>query len=421
MVVFGGLAAVLVARPAWNLAVPAYEVYRARSALLAADPEGALEWLRLAEARQPDRAEVQYLLATAHRRAGQLGEVMKHLQHAGELGWPKKDLKRQRMMMLFEMGDVRAAEPYLQKLLAQGANDGTAEEVYEALVRGYLTEFRVREAVVCLDLWIAWRPRSIPPRHWRTEVYRRVRDAPRLQAELNEILRIEPCRASERVALGESLLESNQVEQALDQFESCRRQAPKDARVLVGLGLCRHRLGRHDEAQRDLEAALAMDTDDVHRTAALVALGELATEAGELETAVDHFQQASRLSPADPRPRYALGSALSQIGRADLAKPSFERWRALSDQNSRMLHIVRELVTASNDTALRLEAAEILLDQGRKEEAVRWLLSALRYHPTLREAHAKLADYFDDQGDVQRARRHRDAAKYGAELAEATP
>jgi Flp pilus assembly protein TadD len=346
---------------------------------------------------------------------------MTHLHRAGELGWPKKDLKRQRMMMLFEMGHVRTAEPYLEKLLAQGTDDGTADEVYEALVRGYLTEFRVREAVACLDFWIAWRPRSIPPRHWRTEVYRRVRDAPSLQAELHEILRIEPRRLSERVALGESYLESNQVQQALEQFELCRRQAPDDARVLVGLGSCEHRLGRHDEARRELLAALAKDPDDVHCSAALAALGELATEAGDLEMAVRYFQKASQLSPADPRPQYALGSALSQIGKAELAKPFFERWRVLSDQNGRMLHIVRELVTASDDTRLRLEAAEILLDQGRKDDAARWLLSALRYDPKLREAHAKLGDYFDDQGDAQRARRHRDAARFGTELAEATP
>src|SRR5690349_12604405 len=131
VVVTGSLVAALVAGLAWNRGLAAYQVYRARGALLAAEPEAALEWLRAAEMRQPDRADIPYLLATAHRRAGQLGAVLSHLQRADELGWPKKDLKRQRMMMLFETGNVRDAEPYLQKQLAQGCSDGTAEEVYE--------------------------------------------------------------------------------------------------------------------------------------------------------------------------------------------------------------------------------------------------------------------------------------------------
>jgi tetratricopeptide (TPR) repeat protein len=418
--IISGLAitAALTAKPAWQRGLVAFEVYQARSALDNAEPEVALDWLHGAEESRPDRADVQYLLAVSKRRSGHLGEVMQHLHRAEALGWRKKDLKRQRMMMLFQMGSLHQAEPYLLKLIDDGAPDETAEEVYDALVRGYLTEFRVREAAVCLEHWIQWRPRSILPRIWRTEIYGAVNDIEQLQAELGEILRIDPRRLPQRISLANSLLDVSRVEQALAQYEIGQQQAPHDARVLLGLGLCHQRLGKTAEARRELESALGGQLDDAQRLNALMALGELASEATDLDQASRHFDAAVRLAPYEPAPVYAFGTTLSKMGEPELAKQHLERSGVLSQQAERLKEINRELIGFADDAALRVEAARIMRRQNRKEEAARWMISALRYEPTLREAHDVLADYFEEQGDVELAQRHRAAARDGTELAE---
>ena len=67
----------------------------ARRALSVGDVEAAIPCLERARRLQPDRAAVQYLLAVAKRRNGQLDEFAQHLQRAEELGWDQADIERQ--------------------------------------------------------------------------------------------------------------------------------------------------------------------------------------------------------------------------------------------------------------------------------------------------------------------------------------
>jgi tetratricopeptide (TPR) repeat protein len=281
-----------------------------------------------------------------------------------------------------------------------------------------MSEFRVHEAAVCLEHWIALRPRSIPPRVWRTEIYGVLESTEKLQAELREILRIDPRRLSQRISLATSLLDVSRVEEALAEYEIARRQAPRDPRVLLGLGLCHRRLGTVAQARGELASALAGVLDDAQRSSALMALGDLALQTRDVEQAAGYFEDAMRLTPHEPAAAYALGTTLSKLGRAEMARQHLERSRILDRQMDRLHDIYSQLIRNTNDAKLRAEAATILRAQNRTQEAAKWMISALRYEPTLREAHQLLADYFEDQGEVQLAQRHRAAARDGTQVAE---
>jgi tetratricopeptide (TPR) repeat protein len=419
------LAAVaLVVAPVGRHALISFDLYRARRALEDVNFELASDWLQAAERRQPERGDVQYWLAVTYRRHAQYRRAIERLQRAEALGWPKSDLERQRKMILFQQGDVTQSEPYLKKLLELGVSDDVAEDVYESMSIGYLAEHRLDDAALCLKYWIEWRPNSL--RAWLLRAHFQSVVAPhseRLEADLREVLRISPGRVAERLALAELLLRQMRVDEALDECETCRRQAPDDRRVQMGFGLCHHRQGRLEEAKRELESAVTparagepgLDPDALTR--ALTTLGQIASSTRDFESAARYYKEAVKQAPHDPGAAYGLGTTLKMLGDDVRAGPYLQRSQTLMSQSERLSEIRVALGKDPTNLALRVETATILLDQGRKAEAAGWMTSALYHEPTLRVAHEFLADFFDEQGASELGQRHREAARNGTEMA----
>jgi tetratricopeptide (TPR) repeat protein len=408
------VAAAALAPLAWWAAPGAlvrYDLLRARRALAELEPDAASIWLRSALVRAPDRAEIHFLLGSTLRRGRSYRPAKQCFDQAERLGWSKRDLERERMMMRFQTGQIEQAEPYLRKLLEQDLGDEAAEDIYEALVMGYLTEFRVAEARTCLNYWVEWRPESVRARIWRAQYFGSMQDEAKLQTELREVLRIEPRRLHERMWLAQSLADQNQVEAALDECEIAGRQAPGDPRVSLVLGLCRFKQGREDEAQRELETAAAKLVDPRRRLQALGLLGQIASAAGDYRRAIRHYETALQCDPSDASSEYGLGTALAKLGSQEAAEPHLKRSRELEAQFNRMNDINSMLTKDIENVDLRLEAAQIARNQGRKNDAAIWMLSALRYDPQRREAHELLAEYFAAEGETALARDHREMAE----------
>jgi tetratricopeptide (TPR) repeat protein len=413
------VAAVVTALVAWR-ATPGvmvrYDMLRARRAMANLELDAACAWLQTAAAREPERAEIQYLLGSAHRRARRYRPAKQCFERAERLGWSKRDLEREQMMMTFQTGNIEQAEPYLRKLLERPSSDDTAEDIYEALAMGYMTEFRVSEAHLCLDLWIEWRPNSARARIWRAQFFGSMQDEGKLQDELRDVLRIDPTRRVERMWLAQSLVDQNQVEAALEQCEIGRRQAPDDPQVQMVLGLCHFKQGRQDEARHELEAAAAKVADPRRKLQALVLLGQIALAAGDYERAVSHYKAAVECSPSDASAEYGLGTALSKLGRQAEGEPHLRRSRLLETQSDRLNDINSALIKDVGNIELRLEAAQISIEQGRLSDAAIWMLSALRYDPNQREANAFLAEYYQAQGEADLAQSHRALARGRGEV-----
>ncbi|HUY34564.1 MAG TPA: tetratricopeptide repeat protein [Pirellulales bacterium] len=402
---------VWLARPLARGAMLRLDLHRARDALAEKRLDQAITWLEAAEGRRPDEVEAQYLLGVANRRLGRYYIAKEKFAIAERLGWPKKDLERQRNLMLFQMGYLREAELYLIGLLETDVADDDAAEIYDALAAGYLAEFRIFEAMACLDHWLAWQPRSIPAHQSRAEVMLSLNRNGDYQAELREILKIDPSRIAERLALAQWLSDETQVDEALAECELCRRQAPDDARVHLIMGLVIHRKGLMAEAKRELETAISKPLDPRNRTQALITLGQIAAEARDYESAALRYREAARLTPETPTAPYALGTVLETLGRHEEAEREIDRSRVLQEQFEEMQDIRRDLLQDTSNAALRVKAAKILLDQGDKTGAANWMLSALHSDPDLREAHEMLADYFEEKERSDLAQHHRDAAR----------
>lgn len=95
---------------------------------------------------------------------------------------------------------------------------------------------------------------------------------------------------------------------ALDGETSARGRAlAHNARALVALGR-----GERELARAELERALALDPRCVN---AIVNLGNLALEAGDVQSAVERFEAALRIDPDFADAHHNLGVAYKRLGR----------------------------------------------------------------------------------------------------------
>jgi tetratricopeptide (TPR) repeat protein len=401
-------------------ALVGYDLYQARRALAKPDVPAALRFLTAAEKREPDRAEVQYMLAAAFRRGALFKPALEHLERAKALGYPRRELERQEMMLRFQMGDVDELGPALTELLKRGGSDEVAEEVYEAMVLGYFSEYHIVEAEMILNHWLEWRPDSVPARLYLVRLYLSHgihADSPQLEKDLRAILEIDSQQLDARLLLTDFLMHSKRLPEALAECEILRKQEPSDPRVGIELGLCHFQLGHMDESRREIEGSIERVKDANLVMQGLITLGQIAAADQDWQRAVEHYTSAVRLRPYDAVANYSLGTAMSKLGKSDEGEEQLRRYKVLQDQQLRMGEINDALVQDAGNVELRLEMATILIEQGRQADAAFWMLSVLRYDPNRREANEMLADFYEEAGKVRLANEYRDAARSGAALA----
>jgi predicted Zn-dependent protease len=133
--------------------------------------------------------------------------------------------------------------------------------------------------------------------------------------------------------------------------------------------------------------------------------GTLYRDANQPAEAVPWLRRAIAIpGPHRRAALYVLGPALNQLGQNQEAEQVMKEARLLQEQD--FLHeMTRELVPASVNAQARL--AEELLKACKSDDGLRLLARLLEYDPNCAAAHRVLADYYDKQGQPERAAEHR--------------
>ncbi len=97
---------------------------------------------------------------------------------------------------------------------------------------------------------------------------------------------------------GWDALDAGRVPEALAAFEAALRLDPQQPPVLLGAGLAAHLRGREDEARRFLVDALKLNPG---LTEASLVLGAVLYQSGDIDGAIDAYQQALAHTPDHPR------------------------------------------------------------------------------------------------------------------------
>ncbi|MDA1052296.1 MAG: tetratricopeptide repeat protein [Planctomycetota bacterium] len=395
-------------RPAWNRLHAHLSLQPTRRALREGKLDVALESLQTLDHAEPGRAEVSYLIGVTSRRLGQFDDAFRYLERAEALGWPLQDVVRQRYMARFQGGDITGTQDYLQQLLIDGANDEVAEEIYETLSRGFLAEFRVNDAVVVLDHWLAWRPDAIPALRWRADLYEQDEDWQPAGELYRKIVELDPDELSARLHLGDALLGNLQIEEARAVYHEARERFPEDLLACLGLAQCARRLGEPAAARKLFLQVAESEMDRIFRAQALSELGQLDLESSDYEQAAKHLEASLALDEVNAQTHHLLGSAYSRIGKTDAATEHLERSQSILDKHRRMGELSREIATDLANLDLRFEMGQLLLDLGHEEKASRWFLTIVHIDPMHVGAREALANYYDSRDEHELAQRHRE-------------
>ena len=378
----------------------------ARRALSEGDAVRALKLLEDVGTTADDRAEAHYLWAVANRRAGRMAQFEWHLRRATELDWPKEDIQRQKWLAVAQTGNVQAVERQLMDSINRGASDEAAEEIYEAMAKGHLAAYRLRDAWKCLDYWLRWRPDAPQARLLRAGIYERIDERTSAAEDYRVVLTRLPNNREAHVKLAQLLLlERGRVEEAREHFRKCLTLFPNDTEMLLGVAQCERRFGNVVEARRHIQTVLALETTRPKRALALAEQGRLLLSEGKGTEAVDALTEAAELQPAESNIHYTLARALKAAGEHDRAKHHAELVEHIRLQQDRMTEITKRVTDSPDDADLRYEAGSILVDLGLKRESVGWLLSAVKCDPNHRKAHQLLSEYCEETGDQQLAAR----------------
>jgi tetratricopeptide (TPR) repeat protein len=123
-------------------------------------------------------------------------------------------------------------------------------------------------------------------------------------------------------------------------------------------------------------------------------LGYALKQAGKIEEAIAHYQQALRIEPDYAEAHYNLGNALKRLGRIPEAIAHYEQ----------ALRIKPDYAEAHNNLGNALKLA------GKIEEAIAHYEQALRIEPDFAEAHCNLGNALEQTGRVREGIGHYEQA-----------
>jgi tetratricopeptide (TPR) repeat protein len=382
--------------------------------------ETALEQYRLREARQhleaclrvwPRSAPTRLLAARAARQSGDFAAAEKHLKVAdlyqGDL--PDEVIELEQHLLRAQRGDSQQILTYCQSLVA--ADHPQTPLILEAMAQGFVRQFRLAEAQVCLRVWLDRQPDNPQGLYLRAWVWEQRNNYVEAAADYRHLLKLMPENKDARLRLASCLVNLSRPAEAARHLERLRRHHPKNPLVLVRLAKCRHELGKQDQAIKLLDAVLAHEPP---YPPALAVRGELALRTGDSAGAERWLRKAVALSPIDYKTHYLLHQALVQAGKTREARALEKKLKALREDIDRVRNIiVRDMTVRPHDPNLHYHIGKVLLRGGDTREGLHWLRSALKEDPRHQPTHQLLADYYLKIGRVGQSLRHRRLARAG--------
>jgi tetratricopeptide (TPR) repeat protein len=347
---------------------------------------------------------VRLLAARAARLTGDLPAAEEHLNRCLKLhGGATEEVQLEFLLVRAQTGEVEEVARPLIDAVEKGHPESPL--ILATLTRAYMARLRYRPALACLSKWLELRPDEARAYQWRGWVLERLGRHREARADYDKALERDPELFPARLRVAEMLLEDKHAEQALPHLERLRRQAPDSAEVLARLGMCRFQENQLDEARRLLEAAAGRLPKD---PGVLLYLARLDLREGRAAEAERRLRQMLAADPSDTEALYNLGTALQAQGRtaeATATMTEYKRCKRLVDRSNQLLQEVADSRTAR--PADYAELGGLLLQIGRERQAVYWLERALESDPGQQQAHAALAEYYEKQGERDKAAAHR--------------
>jgi tetratricopeptide (TPR) repeat protein len=380
----------------------AFQERNAIEASLAADDlESAQKALDNLLAWDDGDARACYLKAVLLRRTGQIEQYKHWRAEAERLGMPASELNLQDRLLEVQLGDIsKADEPELLAQAQRVATDQIAAETYEAIARGYLTTYRLKEAWQCLDFWLQWRPSSVSARLMRAEVLVRTGMPALAVEEYRKILEHSDKVATAKEKLAVTLLKLNEVEESAKLLRATCSENPNVSEPWIELAEAERRLGNLDAARQAIEKAMALGVTPRQRGQCCSILGQLSMAEQNPQQATGLLLVATELVPEDATAHHALGGALTFTGQSELGAKHREIAQRIRENYDQVQKWTRQVIETPNDPELRTNIGKALIEQGLRSEGLAWLRTALDCDAHFTPAQALLEQMAASDGPV---------------------
>ncbi len=379
-----------------------YHRRAARAEMMRFHTPQAIRHLLICRDIWPRNPEVLLLAARAARCARIDGDSERLLRIYRDVRG-RDDAHALEQFLLAVEHQVDAFSDQCWQCLQEGRFD--ASLLLEALTRGYLRQYRLGQAQVCLDHWKQLQPDNAQV--FNLEGLLRLdynQDRAAAEESYRRALELDPDHEEARLGLAVALLMGKNYAQAAKHLEQLLQCQPDNLRVQVGLAECLDGLGETDKAVSLVDDVLARQPKF---PAALSLRGQLALKNGQLDQAESWLRQALCGNPMDRRARYHLILCLERSGQDEQARLQRRQLQQMEEDGSRFNQIVtQEIAKRPTDPHLHFTLGQILLRAGQREAGLRWLQSALRIDPHYVPARQAVEEY---QKQVQAEAQHVDS------------
>jgi tetratricopeptide (TPR) repeat protein len=225
-----------------------------------------------------------------------------------------------------------------------------------------------------------------------------------LQDKINEALGLkeEPEKLELIINKADELLDSGDVEAALAEFDQViDKGTTRVAELHTDVGTVLHKQGRHEEAIKSFEEAVAFDPDLARPYAGL---GNSYLAAGRLEEARSSLKKALELSPDDPDTQVVLADTFLRLGENSEAERVFTKvlgarpndvyvfnrlgiaFRMQKKYKQAAANYLQALKISDRDENLYFNLGRCYFEMGQTNEARECMNRALKINPAFSEA-----------------------------------
>jgi Flp pilus assembly protein TadD len=359
-----------------------------------------LEWCRWV---RPEQRDVLILSARAARRFGSWDEADALLSRYWERYGDEELVVFERLLLRASRGDLESTASPLRARIAEGGQQSRLAR--EALATGLLYRFRWNEAQAVLDEWLLERPDDTLALLISGKLLEQQLGDEQATEKYRRIVELDPQQDEARLRLATLLVNRRLVDEAAAELQVLRVRLPDHAEVQVlwarALGL----LGRTQEARAVIDACLTQHPDF---PPALLERGQSSLLDGDEIAAEEYLGKAIRLDPGNGQARNQYALALARNGKKAEAAAEYVAIKQLETDNERITALISgPLQTRPNDPSIHHEIGMVALRGGLKNEAMRWLTSALNVDPNHLPTHRTLTELYYELDNPILAARHR--------------
>lgn len=282
-------------------------------------PKEALRQLDLAAAQQPPVPGIERLRGMALYAEGDYPDADQALAKALEENSKDLEAAELRGLTLFRMGKPADAIPLLEGI-HEWAPGAKVDPNY-VLALCYIETRRYDDARHAFARQFGFTPDSAPAYLLAARMLLRYEFLPVAQEYATKAVELDPKLPLCRQLLGEIALASQNIDEAVAEFEKERDLNPLYGGIYDRLGDAYTRAGQYQKALRALQQAVLLEPNS---TGPYILLGKVMLKQQDAVGAAMYLERAEKMDPANYMTHGLLGQAYRAMGRTDEASREAE-------------------------------------------------------------------------------------------------